>query len=39
MLSTASVHSLSVGTTFDVEGTELRPKPSAWLEVAGRRIR
>ena len=37
-LSSASVNRLSVGTTFDVEGTALKPKPTAWLEAGGRKI-
>src|SRR5687768_8994105 len=37
-LSSASVNSLSVGTTFEIEGTELKPRPTAWLEAGGRKI-
>jgi hypothetical protein len=37
-LSSATVNSLSVGTTFEVDGTELGPRPTAWLEAGGKKI-
>ena len=33
-----SQQSLSVGTTFQVNGTEFGPKPTAWLEFGAKRI-